>query len=130
MSALSISSDEQHDPVLGLERLPQLALLDVVANVADAVVAELGVAQPGHGVVLVEALQRLGLGLDVPGDEAQVQGLGDLLGEQRLAGARLALDQKGPLELHGGVHGHGQFVGRDVGVGGAVENHAVVRLGS
>ena len=79
------------------ERLPQLALADVVADVVDARVAELAVAQAADGVVLVEALQRLGGGLDVPLDERHAERLGDLEGQHRLAGARLALDQQRPL---------------------------------
>ncbi len=52
--------DEQHGAHIGLERVPQLAALDVVADVLDALVAELAVAQARDRVVLVEALLRLG----------------------------------------------------------------------
>ena len=99
--------DQEHEPILGLERFPEFALLDVVPDIPDTIVAELRVAQARHGVVFVETLQSLGLGLDMPSDQAQVQGLGDLLGEQGLAGAGLALDQERSLELHRGIHGHG-----------------------
>src|SRR5438876_331910 len=46
--------DQQHRAALVLEGLPELALLDVVADVLDPLVAELAVPQAGHRVVLVE----------------------------------------------------------------------------
>ena len=63
---------DQHDGLLvGLERVPQLAADDVIADVVHARIAELAVAQAGDGVVFVQALLRLGGGLDVPLDEGQ-----------------------------------------------------------
>ena len=70
MSALSISSISSTGRTSQLEGLPQLAALDVVADVVDALVAELAVAQARDGVVLVEALVGLGRRLDVPLDDA------------------------------------------------------------
>jgi hypothetical protein len=61
--------DQQHHRLRRLEGLPQLAADDVVADVVDPLVAELPVAQARHRVVLVEALLRLGGGLDVPLDQ-------------------------------------------------------------
>ena len=43
--------DQQHRPLVRDEGVPQLAALDVVADVRDALVAELAVAQPRHRVV-------------------------------------------------------------------------------
>ena len=106
--------DQQDRALRGREALPELALLDVVADVLDPLFAQLAVAQAGHGVVLVEALMSLGRGLDVPGDQLGVEGLGDLVGQHGLAGTRLALDQKGALEGDGGVDGHLQVIGGNV----------------
>ena len=61
--------DQQHGALVGDERVPQLAALDVVADVGDALVAELAIAQARDRVVFVKALQRLGGRLDVPLDQ-------------------------------------------------------------
>ena len=122
MSALSISSISSTGRSSRREGLPQLAALDVVADVVDARVAELAVAQARDGVVLVEALLRLGGRLDVPLDERRAERLGDFERQHRLAGAGLALDQQGPLQRDGGVDGDLQIVGRDVALG-ALELH-------
>jgi hypothetical protein len=53
----------------------------------------------------------------VPFDQGRTDGLGDLIGENGLAGARLALDQQRTLQRDGCVHSHAQVVARDVGVG-------------
>ena len=68
--------DQQHRPHLGGEGLPQLAALDVVADVRHARIAELAVAQAGDRIVFVEPLLGLGGGLDVPGDAAERSGSG------------------------------------------------------
>ncbi|MNE34202.1 hypothetical protein D3C80_1279140 [compost metagenome] len=88
----------------------------------DLVDAQLGIAQAAHRVVLVEALVSLGGRLDVPGDQPGAQRLGQLLGEQGLAGARLALDQQRALQGDGGVDRQLEVVGGDVGLG-AFELH-------
>ena len=106
--------DQQHRALVHGERVPELAALDVVADVLDALVAELAVAQARDGVVLVEALLRLGGRFDVPLDEGRAERLGDLERQHGLAGARLALDEQGALERDGGVDGDLQIVGRDV----------------
>ena len=84
MSALSISSISSTGAASALERVPQLAGLDVVGDVVDPLVAELAVAQARHRVVFVEALLRLGGRLDVPGDQRHAEGLGDLVRQQVL----------------------------------------------
>ena len=106
--------DEQHRAPLHLERVPQLAAADVVADVLDALVAELAVAQPRDGVVLVEPLLGLGRRLDVPLDDRRAERLGDLEREHGLARAGLALDQERPLERDRGVDGDLEVVGRHV----------------
>src|SRR5437870_5105412 len=63
--------DEEYDRRFGCERLPQHAADDVVADLAYAGVAKLGIAQAAHRVVLVQALLRLGRGFDVPFEERQ-----------------------------------------------------------
>ena len=114
--------DQQHGALVQRERLPQLALADVVADVGHALVAQLAVAQAAHGVVLVEALQRLGGRLDVPLDQRRSDRLGHLERQHRLAGPGLALHQQRPLQRDGGVDGDLEIVGRNV-VLGALELH-------
>ena len=111
--------DQHHRLHLVGERLPQLALDDVVADVVDPRIAQLRIAQPRHRVVLVQALLCLGGGLDVPLNERSVQGEGDFLGQLGLASARFAFDQQRPAQGHGGVHRHHQIVGGDIAVGTA-----------
>src|SRR2546422_10489831 len=71
---------------------------DVVADLVHAGVAELGVAEAAHRVVLVQALLGLGRGLDVPFEERQAERPGHFDGEHGLAGARLAFYQQRALE--------------------------------
>ena len=115
--------DQQHRPLVGDERVPQFAALDVVADVGDALVAELAVAQARHRVVFVEALQRLGGRLDVPLDQRRRQRLGDFERQHGLAGAGLALDQQRPLQRDRRIDRDLQVVGRHIGLG-AFETHA------
>jgi hypothetical protein len=109
--------DEQHRPLVRDEGDPQLAAPDVVADVLDAGVAELAVAQARHRVVLVKALQRLGGRFHMPFEERRREALGDLDGEHGLAGTRLALDQQRPLERDRGIDGDLEVVGRHIGAG-------------
>ncbi len=112
--------DQQHHRLVGLERLPQHALDDVVADVVNAIVAELGVAQAGHRVVFVQALLRLGGRLDMPLQQRHAQRGGHFLGQHGLAGAGLALDQQRTLQRARGIDGKLQVVGGHV-VGAALE---------
>ena len=109
--------DQQHRLHVALERLPHAALDDVVADVVHLRIAELRVAQAGHRVVFVQALLRLGRGLDVPAIQRPLQRVRHFFGELRLAGARLALDQQRPPQGHGRIDGHHQIIGGDVVVG-------------
>src|SRR6185437_2491939 len=86
-------------------------------DVLDPAIAELAVAQAGDGVVLVEALLRLGGRLDVPFDQRRAERLGDFVREDGLAGARLALDQQRALQGDRGIDRHAQVVTCDVGIG-------------
>jgi len=115
--------DQQHGAHVHLEGLPQLAALDVVLDVVHALIAELAVAQARDGVVLVEALMRLGRGFDVPLDDRHADGVRDLERQRRLACAGLAFDEEGAGKRDGGVDRHLQVVGRDVAAG-AIESHA------
>jgi hypothetical protein len=94
----------------------------------DPLLAELTVAQPRDRIIFVEALVGTGGRLDVPFDQRGVQRLGDLMGEDRLAGARLALDEQGTAERNGGVDGDPQVVRRDI-VGGSGEAHGAALAG-
>src|SRR2546422_848778 len=106
--------DEEHDRRLGSERLPQHAADDVVADLAHAGVAKLGIAQAAHRVVLVQALLRLGRGFDVPFEERQPERPGHFDGEHGLAGARLAFYQQRALERDRRVDREREVVGGDV----------------
>ncbi|CAM2160920.1 hypothetical protein PT2222_90138 [Paraburkholderia tropica] len=106
--------DQQDARLLRLERLPQHALDDVVADVLHALVAELRIAQARHRVVFVEALLRLRGGLDVPLHERHVERGRDFLGQHRLAGARLALDEQRTLQGDRGIDRELEVVGGDV----------------
>ena len=109
--------DQEDDLLVRLERLPQLAAADVVADVVNPRVAELAVAQPADRVVLVEPLDRLGRRLHVPFEQRQTEAEGDLARQLGLAGAGLALDQKRPLERHRGIDRDGKIAGCHIGVG-------------
>ena len=109
--------DEQDRARGRLERLPELAPADVILDVLHALVAELAVAQAADGVVIVEALLRLGGGLDVPFDERRAERVGHLAREHGLAGAGLAFDQQRAFEHDGRVHRDAQVVRGDVGFG-------------
>jgi hypothetical protein len=116
--------DQQRHRLLGREGLPQHALDDVVVDVLDLGVAELRVTQAAHGIVFVQALLRLGGGLDVPLQQRHAQRFGDLLGQHGLAGTGLTLDQQRALERDGGIDRQHQVLGGDV-VLGALEFHGV-----
>ena len=92
-----------------------LPLADVVGDVVDALVAELAVAQPRHRIIFVEALMRLGGRLDVPFDQRRADRGGDLVGEDGLAGAGLALDQQRAAKRDRGIDRDLEVVGRDIG---------------
>ena len=119
--------DEQHRALIHRERLPQLALADVVADVGDPRIAELAVAQPADGIVFVEALQRLGGGLDVPFDQRRADRFGDFDGENGLPRARFTLYQQWSLQRDGRVDGDLQVVCRHV-VLRALEPHDRAQL--
>ena len=108
--------DQQYRLHVAGESLPQRSLHDVIADFRDARIAELRIAQPRHRIVLVQSLRRPGGRLDVPLEQRLVERAGNLHGEQRLAGAGLALDQQRPRQQHGRVDGRHQLLGRDVAV--------------
>jgi hypothetical protein len=85
--------DQEHGAPLALECPPQHARHDVVGDVLDALVAELRIPQARDRVVLVQAVLRLARRLDVPLEQRRIEGARNLLGELRLPGAGLALDQ-------------------------------------
>ena len=109
--------DQQHRPLFGRKGLPQFAAFDIVGDVIDAFVAKLAIAQPADGVVFIQALLRAGRGFDVPFDHRHIQCCADLSRQLCLAGARLSFDQQRALQGDRRIHGHGQIIGRDIGVG-------------
>src|SRR5262249_18977907 len=106
---------------------PKLAALDVVADVAHALVAELAVAQPRHRVVFVESLQRLGGRFDVPLDQRSAQTLGNLEREHGLAGPGLAFDQQRASAGEGGMAGDFEVAAGEVRVV-SFERHGWARV--
>jgi hypothetical protein len=96
--------DQQYRPFVGDERLPQLAALDVIADVLDPAIAQLAVAQPGDGIIFVKTLKCFGRGFDVPLDQWGAECLGDLERQDGFAGPRFPLHQQGALERDCGVN--------------------------
>ena len=114
--------DQQHRANGRNEGVPQLAAANVIGDLGHARVAELRIAQARDGVILIEALLGARGRLDVPGDERGADRGGDLLREQRLAGAGLALDEQRTLERDCGVDRGLQFVARHIS-GGSFKTH-------
>ena len=115
---------DQDDSGIGtFEGLPQHAGLDVIADVRNFCVTELRIAQSRYGVVFVQALLRFGRGLDVPLEKRTLQRARHLEGKQRLAGTRLALDQKRPLERQRRIDRQHQVGRGDIAVG-SLEAHS------
>ena len=118
---------DQHDHLLiCLERVPQFAADDVVADVMHPRIAQLPVAQTGNGVVFVEPLLRLGGRFDVPLDQRPAERAGDLMGEDGLAGPWLALHQQGPFQSDGGIDRHFQVASGDVFFGTLEPGHQLL----
>ena len=107
--------DQQDGELLGGEGFPQLALLDVVRNVVDALVAQLAIAQAGHGVIFIQALLRLGGRFHVPFDQRRIERFRNLMRQHGLAGARLALDEQRAAQRHRRVDRDLEVVGGNVG---------------
>ena len=125
--------DQQRHGLVGREGLPQHALHDVVADVLDPLgavaIVQLAVAQAAHRVIFVQALLRLGGGLDVPLQQRHAQSLGHFFGQHGLAGAGFALDEQRPLQGDGCIHRQHQILGSDVILGTAKfhkGNHRIV----
>ena len=95
--------DQKNRPFVRDEGLPEFAALDVVPNILDARITQLAVAQPGHRIVFVETLQRLGCRLDVPLDQGGGEGLGDFERQDGLARTGLALDERRALQGNRGM---------------------------
>jgi len=106
--------DQQHVTLGRRERLAERAELDVAADVGHVAGAEAAVVQALHRVVDVEAVGALGGGLDVPLEHRHAEPLGDVLREDRLPGAGLALQEERPAERDRAVDGVDERAGRDV----------------
>ena len=104
------------------EGVPQFAAPDIVADVVDAGIAELRIAQPAHRVIFIEALLCLGGRFDMPFDQRGGESASDFMGEHRLSGTGFALDEKRTFENDCGVHRHGEITRRDI-VLGALKMH-------
>src|SRR6516164_10354983 len=109
--------DQQDRCLRRLERFPEFSRHDVVGDIVYPLVTELAVAQTRHRIIFVEPLLRLRRRFDVPGDQVSGDSAGDLMGENRLAGSRLTLDEEGAFECDRGVDRHPKILGSDIGVG-------------
>ena len=87
--------DQQHRAKGRNEGVPQLAAANVVGDLGYARVAELRIAKARDGVIFIEALLGSRGRFDVPGDKRGLNGGGDFLSEQRLAGAGSPLTKSG-----------------------------------
>ena len=86
--------DEEHHLLVRGKRLAELTQLDILPDVGDVLVLETGVVQPLHRIVDVKSVLRLSGRLDIPDEQLLAQCPGDAVGKQRLARARLALDDE------------------------------------
>src|SRR3990167_6270275 len=102
---------EQHHLIIGFECLPQLPLFYIIGNVVNPCVPELGIAEPGHGIVFVETLLRGRGRLHMPCNELLAEGFGHFEREHRLARPRLAFYEERPLERNRRVHREIQIPG-------------------
>src|SRR5690606_6001619 len=107
--------DEKHCLPLGSKCLPQFAASYVVSDVVEALVAKLAVAQARNGVIFVKALLGAGRGLDMPFDEVEPEGCGNLPRQFGLARAGLALDQQWPLKRDRRIDGNHQVLVGNIG---------------
>ncbi len=119
--------DEENGADVAVESLPQLALADVIADIGDARVTQLAVAQAGDSIIFIETLMGLGRRFDVPFDERCLEGACHLAGEHRFAGARLAFHQERALKGNRGIHRNLEVVGGDI-IGSSVKTHRAVSL--
>ncbi len=106
--------DQQHRPLFGREGIPELAALDVVADVVDPFVTQLRITQAADGVIFVQTLLRLGRRFDVPFDQFGVERLCDLVGQDGLARAGLSFDQQRTFKSRGRIDRDHQVLGSDV----------------
>src|SRR3546814_9632080 len=86
--------DQQDGQARRGECLPQLALLDVVADVMDPFLAQLAVAQTGHRIIFIEALLCLGSRFHVPFDQRSEEHTSELQSLMRISYAVFCLKKK------------------------------------
>ena len=89
--------NQQYHFLVGFERFPQLAFLNVVADIVNTIVTELRITQARYRVIFIEALLGFSGRLDVPSDDGHVQRLGHFLGKHGLTGAWLPLNEQWSL---------------------------------
>ena len=103
--------NEEHDLLVRIESLPQLATLNVVGNVVNTLASQLRVSKSRDRVILIETLLRLGGRLNVPLYKSHPQTRCDFLGQHGFARSGLALNQQWPLQCDRGVNRHSEVVG-------------------
>ena len=101
--------NQQHYCFIRSERFPQFAFFDVVADVVNAFFAQLGVAEAGHRIILIQALLGQGGRLDVPGEQFFTQSIGNFVGQEGFSRARFSFDQQGALQINGRIDRNLQF---------------------
>jgi len=106
--------DQQHHLGGCGKGLPQLAAPDVIGHVVHPRIAQLAVAQPADGVILIKALLRLGGAFHMPFQDRQAEGRRHLPRKFRLSGAGFPLDQQRTLQRHGGIYRKPQIVGHHI----------------
>ena len=109
--------DQQNGQLRAFKCFPKLSLLNVVANVVDAFIAQLAVAQAGNGIIFIQALMRFGRGLNVPGDQRGIERLGYFFCQHGFTSARFTLHEKGASQRSSGIHCDLQVVSGDIGLG-------------
>ena len=120
--------DQQHHAGRGVERLPEFALLDIVAHLMHPRLAQLAVAQAADGVIFVKTLLCFGCGFYVPLNQGHIQGCRHLTRKLGLSGARLALHQERALQRDGSIDGNRKVIGGDIGRGGGKFHNRIKAL--
>ena len=77
-------------------------------------ITQLGIAQPRHRIIFIQALLRLRSGFDMPLNQRQIQRLRYFFSQHGFTCAGFAFNQQWFLQLDSGIYCHLQFVGCNV----------------
>ena len=106
--------DQQDGQLRSREGFPQLALLDVIADVVNTLVTQLAITKTGNRIIFVQPLLRFGRAFHVPFDQRRVDRFGNLVRQYRFTGARFTFYQQRATQGHRSVDGHFEIVSRNV----------------